>query len=191
MTLCGFCVVAALSNQTSGRRSLVPAGGGSRAGWSPHRRGPTTASAVVARVESGSSPEWEPGRPADTRRAAGLPRERKTPARRRNRNRPALWASEEWERSEPAACRVRQPQARARRAIPEKPAEPRRSPPVPDNAAESPAGRTVRATRSHRWQRLDAGENLFLLDVREEYEYEISNIGGHLIPFGRIADACQ
>ena len=27
-------------------------------------------------------------------------------------------------------------------------------------------------------QRLDAGENLFLLDVRDEFEYEISNIGG-------------
>ncbi len=31
-------------------------------------------------------------------------------------------------------------------------------------------------------QRLDAGENLFLLDVRDEYEYEISNVGGQLIP---------
>ena len=35
-------------------------------------------------------------------------------------------------------------------------------------------------------QRLDAGDNLFLLDVREEYEYEISNIGGHLIPLGEL-----
>src|ERR1700690_3942079 len=35
-------------------------------------------------------------------------------------------------------------------------------------------------------QRLDAGENLFLLDVREEYEYEISNIGGHLIPLAEL-----
>ena len=31
-------------------------------------------------------------------------------------------------------------------------------------------------------KRLDAGENLFLLDVRDEFEYEISNIGGQLIP---------
>ena len=31
-------------------------------------------------------------------------------------------------------------------------------------------------------QRLDAGENLFLLDVRDESEFEISNIGGRLIP---------
>jgi adenylyltransferase/sulfurtransferase len=36
-------------------------------------------------------------------------------------------------------------------------------------------------------QRLDAGENLFLLDVREEHEYEISNIGGHLIPLPELA----
>jgi rhodanese-related sulfurtransferase len=35
-------------------------------------------------------------------------------------------------------------------------------------------------------QRLDAGENLFLLDVREEHEYEISNIGGHLIPLDEL-----
>src|ERR1035438_8862246 len=35
-------------------------------------------------------------------------------------------------------------------------------------------------------QRLDAGENLFLLDVREEHEYEISNIGGHLIPLAEL-----
>jgi len=35
-------------------------------------------------------------------------------------------------------------------------------------------------------RRLDAGESLFLLDVREEYEYEISNIGGHLIPLAEL-----
>jgi rhodanese-related sulfurtransferase len=35
-------------------------------------------------------------------------------------------------------------------------------------------------------QRLDAGDNLFLLDVREEHEYEISNIGGHLIPLAQL-----
>jgi len=35
-------------------------------------------------------------------------------------------------------------------------------------------------------QRLDAGDNLFLLDVREEHEYEISNIGGHLIPLPEL-----
>jgi rhodanese-related sulfurtransferase len=35
--------------------------------------------------------------------------------------------------------------------------------------------------------RLDHGENLFLLDVRDEYEYEISNIGGHLIPLPELS----
>jgi adenylyltransferase/sulfurtransferase len=36
-------------------------------------------------------------------------------------------------------------------------------------------------------KRLDAGEDLFLLDVRDEYEYEISNIGGQLIPLPELA----
>jgi rhodanese-related sulfurtransferase len=36
-------------------------------------------------------------------------------------------------------------------------------------------------------QRLDQGDKLFLLDVRDEYEYEISNIGGHLIPLPELA----
>lgn len=34
--------------------------------------------------------------------------------------------------------------------------------------------------------RLDNGDNLFLLDVRDEYEFEISNIGGHLIPLAEL-----
>jgi rhodanese-related sulfurtransferase len=36
-------------------------------------------------------------------------------------------------------------------------------------------------------RRLDAGENLFLLDVRDESEFDISNIGGHLIPLPELA----
>src|ERR1700682_3285371 len=35
-------------------------------------------------------------------------------------------------------------------------------------------------------KRLDAGENLFVLDVREPNEYQICNIGGHLIPLGDL-----
>ena len=31
-------------------------------------------------------------------------------------------------------------------------------------------------------RRMDAGENVFILDVREPYEYQIANIGGRLIP---------
>jgi rhodanese-related sulfurtransferase len=36
-------------------------------------------------------------------------------------------------------------------------------------------------------QRLDAGEDLFLLDVRDEFEFEISNIGGRLIPLAELS----
>jgi len=35
-------------------------------------------------------------------------------------------------------------------------------------------------------QRLDQGDDLFLLDVRDEYEFELSNIGGHLIPLPEL-----
>ncbi len=46
-------------------------------------------------------------------------------------------------------------------------------------------------------RRLDAGEELFVLDVREPHEYQIANIGAHLIPLNdlpkRISelDACR
>jgi adenylyltransferase/sulfurtransferase len=35
-------------------------------------------------------------------------------------------------------------------------------------------------------RRLDAGDDLFVLDVREPHEYQICNIGGHLIPLGDL-----
>ena len=35
-------------------------------------------------------------------------------------------------------------------------------------------------------RRQDAGDKIFVLDVREPYEYQISNIGGHLIPLGEL-----
>ena len=35
--------------------------------------------------------------------------------------------------------------------------------------------------------RLDRGDDLFILDVREPHEYQICNINGHLIPLGRTA----
>jgi adenylyltransferase/sulfurtransferase len=34
--------------------------------------------------------------------------------------------------------------------------------------------------------RLDAGDDIFILDVREPHEYQICNIGGHLIPLGDL-----
>jgi molybdopterin/thiamine biosynthesis adenylyltransferase/rhodanese-related sulfurtransferase len=35
-------------------------------------------------------------------------------------------------------------------------------------------------------RRMDAGESLFILDVREPFEYQIANIGGKLIPQGEV-----
>ena len=35
-------------------------------------------------------------------------------------------------------------------------------------------------------RRLDAGESLFVLDVREPHEYAICHLGGHLIPLGEL-----
>jgi sulfur-carrier protein adenylyltransferase/sulfurtransferase len=35
-------------------------------------------------------------------------------------------------------------------------------------------------------RRLDAGENLFVLDVREPFEYQLANLGAKLIPLGEL-----
>jgi adenylyltransferase/sulfurtransferase len=35
-------------------------------------------------------------------------------------------------------------------------------------------------------QRLDAGDDLFILDVRDPHEYQIGNLGGHLIPLNDL-----
>jgi adenylyltransferase/sulfurtransferase len=35
-------------------------------------------------------------------------------------------------------------------------------------------------------QRLDRGDDIYVLDVREPHEYQICNIGGHLIPLGEL-----
>jgi adenylyltransferase/sulfurtransferase len=35
-------------------------------------------------------------------------------------------------------------------------------------------------------RKLDRGEDVFVLDVREPHEYQICNIGGHLIPLGDL-----
>src|ERR1700736_4400410 len=36
-------------------------------------------------------------------------------------------------------------------------------------------------------RRLDAGDDIFVLDVREPHEYQICNLGGHLIPLGDLS----
>src|SRR5208282_3353244 len=35
-------------------------------------------------------------------------------------------------------------------------------------------------------QRLDRGDDLYILDVREPHEYQICNLNGHLIPLGEL-----
>ena len=35
-------------------------------------------------------------------------------------------------------------------------------------------------------QRLDAGDDIFVLDVREPSEYQIGNLGGHLVPLNDL-----
>ncbi len=40
-------------------------------------------------------------------------------------------------------------------------------------------------------ERLGRGENIFVLDVREPHEYQICNLGGHLIPLGDLPKRVQ
>jgi sulfur-carrier protein adenylyltransferase/sulfurtransferase len=35
-------------------------------------------------------------------------------------------------------------------------------------------------------QRLDAGDEVYILDVREPFEYQIANLGGKLIPMNEV-----
>jgi rhodanese-related sulfurtransferase len=35
-------------------------------------------------------------------------------------------------------------------------------------------------------QKIDSGEDFQLIDVREDFEYEVSNLGGLLIPLGGV-----
>ena len=47
---------------------------------------------------------------------------------------------------------------------------------------KAPAATMQDMTPEELKQRLDAGDDLFVLDVREPHEYQICNLGGHLIP---------
>ena len=49
-------------------------------------------------------------------------------------------------------------------------------------ASSSISGITPRELK----QRMDAGDRPFILDVREPHEYQICNLGGHLIPLGQL-----
>jgi sulfur-carrier protein adenylyltransferase/sulfurtransferase len=53
-------------------------------------------------------------------------------------------------------------------------------------AAESAPMNLPEITVEELKQRLDAKEDIFVLDVREPNEYSLCNIGGHLIPLGQL-----
>ena len=52
--------------------------------------------------------------------------------------------------------------------------------PAPQTTVPEIAPRELKA-------RLDRGDDLFILDVREPHEYQICNLGGHLIPLGDLS----
>jgi len=51
----------------------------------------------------------------------------------------------------------------------------------------APASTVPEITPRELKARLDRGDNLFILDVREPHEYQICNIGGYLIPLGDLS----
>ena len=57
---------------------------------------------------------------------------------------------------------------------------------MPAAAAQQPAANANDMTPEELKRRLDAGEDLFVLDVREPNEYQIANLGGYLIPLGDL-----
>ena len=53
--------------------------------------------------------------------------------------------------------------------------------------APAPASTVPEITPRELKARLDRGDDLFILDVREPHEYQICNIGGYLIPLGDLS----
>lgn len=52
--------------------------------------------------------------------------------------------------------------------------------------AEAPVTSVPEITPKELKARLDRGDDVYVLDVREPHEYQICNIGGHLIPLGEL-----
>ena len=57
--------------------------------------------------------------------------------------------------------------------------------------APAPATQVPEMTARELKARLDRGEDIFILDVREPHEYQICNIHGHLIPLGELPRRVQ
>jgi molybdopterin/thiamine biosynthesis adenylyltransferase/rhodanese-related sulfurtransferase len=58
-------------------------------------------------------------------------------------------------------------------------------PPSPVNVQEINNGIPQITVRELK-RRIDAGENVYILDVREPFEYQIANLGGQLVPLGEV-----
>ena len=56
-----------------------------------------------------------------------------------------------------------------------------------DEAASAPQNTVPEIAPRELKSRLDRGDDLFILDVREPHEYQICNLGGHLIPLGELS----
>ncbi|MBZ5541211.1 MAG: molybdopterin-synthase adenylyltransferase MoeB [Acidobacteriia bacterium] len=57
--------------------------------------------------------------------------------------------------------------------------------------APAPAAQVPEITPRELKARLDRGDDLFVLDVREPHEFQICNLQGHLIPLGEVARRVQ
>jgi sulfur-carrier protein adenylyltransferase/sulfurtransferase len=57
---------------------------------------------------------------------------------------------------------------------------------IPAAGHQEPAVNANDITPEELKHRLDAGEDVFVLDVREPHEYQIANLGGYLIPLGDL-----
>ncbi|HZZ37941.1 MAG TPA: molybdopterin-synthase adenylyltransferase MoeB [Acidobacteriaceae bacterium] len=57
---------------------------------------------------------------------------------------------------------------------------------VPEQKAPPMQNGVPQMTVKELKQRLDQGEKVFVLDVREPWEYQVANIGGHLIPLNDL-----
>jgi adenylyltransferase/sulfurtransferase len=58
---------------------------------------------------------------------------------------------------------------------------------IPGEEAPAIASTVPEITPKELKARLDKGDDLFILDVREPHEYQICNLGGKLIPLGEIS----
>ncbi len=59
---------------------------------------------------------------------------------------------------------------------------------IPQANARAQANEVPEITVEELKEKLDNGENVFVLDVREPHEYEVANIGARLIPLGELPE---